>query len=278
MGGKIVNHWDRHAQQWELVGPPLRPSTQDTDYFKKIIRDWSSDNGQENPSALLLGVTPELAQLDWPDKTRLFAADYSTQMIRSLWPLQNRQDRLAFCADWRKLPLPHNSAGIVIGDGCFTLLSYPAGYQDLARETRRALRDNGLLIVRFFIGTGDTASPEQIHEQLLAGKIGNFHIFKFRLAIALQDNATEGVCVGDVWENWNAQGYDVDRLAAKLNWQPETLRTIDAYRGMSARYTYPTMNELESALSPWFYRVKSHNHGYEFGENCPTLVLQPCGD
>lgn len=156
------------------------------------------------------------------------------------------------------------------------MLSYPDGYQDLAREIRRVLQDDGLLIVRFFVRTDDTASPEQVHEQLLTGTIGNFHIFKFRLAIALQKTTTEGICVGDVWDNWNAQGYDIDRLAEKLNWQPETIRTIDACRGMNARYTYPTLDELESALSPWFDRVARYNHDYEFGENCPTFVMRPC--
>jgi hypothetical protein len=129
--------------------------------------------------------------------------------------------------------------------------------------------------MRFFISTGDKAGPEQVHAQLLAGRIGNFHTFKFRLAIALQNSAAEGVCVGDVWENWDAQGYDIDRLAAQLGWRPETLRTIDAYRGMDARYTYPTMEELEAAFSPWLDRVAQYNHDYEFGENCPTLVLRP---
>jgi SAM-dependent methyltransferase len=278
MGGKVINHWDKHARQWELVGPPLRPSLQDTDCFAGIVREWSAGKGREPLAALLLGVTPEIARLDWPDHTRLFAADYSAQMIRSLWPLQDRQNRLAFCADWRTLPLADHAAGIVIGDGCFTLLPYPDGYQGLAREIRRVLQDDGLLIVRFFIRTADTASPAQVHEQLLAGEIGNFHIFKFRLAIALQTSAADGVCVGDVWENWNAQGYDIDKLAARLDWRPETMRTIDAYRGMHARYTYPDMDELESAFAPWFDRVAQYNHGYEFGENCPTLVLRPCGD
>jgi len=275
--GKTQNHWEKHAQQWELVGPPLRPSTLDTDCFTDIIEEWSASNSQDSLAALLLGVTPEIAHMDWPLNARLFAADYSAEMIRSLWAMQDRQDRLAFCSDWRTLPLPDDSVGIVVGDGCFTLLSYPEGYQGLAREARRVLRGDGLLIVRFFVSTDDPASPAQVHEQLLTGVIGNFHIFKFRLAIALQQSAAEGVCVGDVWDNWNAQGYDVEELAARLNWQPETIRTIDAYRGMPARYTYPTVSEVEAALSPWFDPVAQYNHDYEFGENCPTLVMRPCG-
>ena len=269
------NHWERHARQWELVGPPLRPSASDTDCFAGIVGQWSADRGQDSRAALLLGVTPEIAHMGWPDNTRLFAADCSAQMIRAVWTMQEQPNRLALCSDWCTLPLPDQSVGIVIGDGGFTLLSYPDGYQDLAREIRRVLRDDGLFIVRFFVSVGDMASPEQIHEQLLAGSIGNFHIFKFRLAIALQQSAADGVCVGDVWENWNAQGYDVEELAARLNWQPETIRTIDVYRGMKACYSYPTVGEVEAALSPWFERVVQYNHDYEFGENCPTLVMRP---
>ena len=276
MTEQVQNHWEKHAQQWELVGPPLRPSAADTDCFTDIVGHWSADRGQDARSALLLGVTPEIAQMSWPDNTRLIAADYSSQMIRAVWKMQGQPGRLAFSSDWRSLPLQDHEAGIVIGDGCFTLLSYPDGYQALARELRRVLRDDGLLVIRFFVSAAEVTTAEDVHAQLLAGEIGNFHIFKFRLAIALQQSATDGVCVGDVWESWNAQGHDIDALAAQLNWQPEVMRTIDAYRGMPARYTYPTVVEVETALSPWFERVVQYNHDYEFGENCPTLVMRPC--
>ena len=131
------------------------------------------------------------------------------------------------------------------------------------------------MIIRFFISTGEENTPGQVHEHMLAGEIGNFHIFKFRLAIALQSSAREGVSVGDVWENWNQQGYVIDELAAHLGWQPETIRTIDAYRGMTARYTYPSLTEALSVFSPWFEQVAVYRHDYEFGENCPTVVMRP---
>jgi hypothetical protein len=269
------NHWEKHAKQWELVGPPLRPSAQDTDCFSGTVKEYVEARNGEAPIALLLGVTPEVARMHWPEGTRLMAADFSSQMIRIVWTMQERQDRLAFSSDWRNLPLQNCSAGIVIGDGCFTLLSYPGGYRELAGEVRRVLQDDGLFIMRFFVSINDAATPETVHAQLLAGEIENFHIFKFRLAIALQQSAADGVRVGDVWNNWNAQGYDIEALAAKLGWQSEVIRTIDVYRGMPARYTYPTVDQVEAALSPWFERVARYNHDYAFGDNCPTLVMRP---
>jgi hypothetical protein len=277
MARRSVNHWEKHAQQWALVGPPLRPCLLDTDCFTNVVGEWYAGKVQKQVplTALLLGVTPEIAHMNWPDNTRLLAADYSAQMIRALWQMQDRRDRLAFSSDWLRLPLADHAAGIVIGDGCFTTLPWPGGYRELAREIHRVLLDDGLLIMRFFVSTDDTASPAQVHAQLLAGSFGNFHIFKFRLAMALQGDAAEGISVGDVWESWHAQGHDADELAAQLNWQPEILQTIDAYRGMAARYTFPTLDEVESVLSPWFERVEQYQHDYEFGENCPTLVLKP---
>ena len=277
MSVNLENHWEKHAKQWELVGQPLRPSPEDVDCFSAIVAQFSDEQSGQPLTALLLGVTPEIAHMHWPESSRLIAADYSSQMIRAVWTMQGQPGRLAISSDWRSLPLQDHEAGIVIGDGCFTLLPYPDGYQALAWELRRVLRDDGLLIIRFFVSAAEVTTAEDVHARLLAGEIGNFHIFKFRLAIALQQSAADGVCVGDVWESWNAQGHDIDALAAQLNWQPEVIRTIDAYRGMQARYTYPTVAEVETALSPWFEPLAQYNHDYEFGENCPTLVLQPCG-
>ena len=277
MSENLENHWEKHAKQWELVGQPLRPSPEDIDCFSAIVAQFSDEQSRQPLTVLLLGVTPEIAHMHWPENTRLIAADYSSQMIRAVWTMQDQPGRLAISSDWRSLPLQDHEAGIVIGDGCFTLLPYPEGYQALARELRRVLRDDGLLVMRFFVSAAEVTTAEDVHAQLLAGEIGNFHIFKFRLAIALQQSAADGVCVGDVWESWNAQGYDIEALAAQLNWQAGVMRTIDAYRGMPARYTYPTVAEVETALSPWFEPVAQYNHDYEFGENCPTLVLRPCG-
>ena len=76
--------WPRHAGQWQRVGPPLRPGPDDVRHIEACIAAWSSRQRRAAPRALLLGVTPELATLNWPDGTALLAVDRALPMIHAV--------------------------------------------------------------------------------------------------------------------------------------------------------------------------------------------------
>ena len=77
---------DKRADWYALVQPPLRPSPEEL----RLIRQAMDRHVLKRPTgpwrALLLGVTPGLATLDWPDSTKLLAADYSLATIEGVWP------------------------------------------------------------------------------------------------------------------------------------------------------------------------------------------------
>ena len=73
------DHWPRHARQWALVGPPLRPSPSDVAAVRAQLPRFGPA-----PRGLVLGVTPELIGAGWPATARLIAIERSAEVIAAL--------------------------------------------------------------------------------------------------------------------------------------------------------------------------------------------------
>ncbi|MDD5565258.1 MAG: hypothetical protein PHQ91_16200, partial [Thermoanaerobaculaceae bacterium] len=81
----VLTFWERTARDWKHFGPPLRPSGPDVARFEALARGEAERRGRAL-SALLCGVTPEIAGMAWPADTRLTAVEQSIEMIREVWP------------------------------------------------------------------------------------------------------------------------------------------------------------------------------------------------
>src|SRR3954469_13402114 len=81
-------HWNRHAEQWRRVGPPLRPTAEDVAYLRDRVAavHLQASGRPARPRALLLGVTPEYASAEWRPELDLLAVDRSQGMIDEVWP------------------------------------------------------------------------------------------------------------------------------------------------------------------------------------------------
>jgi SAM-dependent methyltransferase len=264
-------HWEQHAKQWRFVGLPLRPSREDVRIMEGLARRYGQ---APRMLALLFGVTPELAAMDWPDGTRLLAVDRSEGMIRHVWP----QSGMGIAShmirgDWNALPIRGGSLDMVIGDGFYTPLNYPQDYLRLGAELVRVLRPGGLYLIRAFIRPDVPETIRAIKADLFAARIGSFHAFKWRLAMALHGSLQEGVQLSEVWNQWHAMRCEADQAGVSLSWPAEEIATIDAYRGVAARYTFPTLAELRDVLQPHFIEKECHIPGYELGGRCPILLL-----
>ena len=77
-------HWSDTARLWEQLGPPLRPSREDTEFVQSAIDAWAV--GKRAPRALILGVTPELYKLRWPAGADVLAMDHTQAMIDCVLP------------------------------------------------------------------------------------------------------------------------------------------------------------------------------------------------
>ena len=204
------------------------------------MREWASQHGAAR--ALLLGVTPEIATMQWPTDAELEAVDRCPDMICDVWP-GFRQPGVgigtAIGSSCRFRP----ARDIVVGDGCFNLLRYPDQQNALFRSVERVLSDRGMFLTRAFVRPETRESPHEVLDALRGGSIGNFHIFKFRLLMALHGHTRFGIRTGDVWDFWAKHGPDPKVLAAGSGWPIEEIATIDSYRGQDTHYHFPTFAE-----------------------------------
>ncbi len=270
----MLDHWNQHARQWQWIASPLRPAPEDIAFAERTVKGWHSKNGVPALNALLLGVTPEIALMQWPTGTHLTAVDRSQPMIDSVWS-GDTATRNAHCAEWNDLPLQPASQHIVIGDGCFVLLAYPDVYRAVIGAVRCMIRSDGIFVLRFFVRPEVRESVDKIIDDLMSGCIGNFHVFKWRLAMALHGTLEQGVRLADIWDAWHSAVPDPESLAGQLGWPYEAMHTIDNYRGVATRYTFPTLAEARTVMAAVFIEADCFLPQYELGDCCPTFVFRP---
>jgi SAM-dependent methyltransferase len=268
-------HWNSVAAHWKHWGPPLRPSPEDTAVMREAVLAWCHRSGRAAPRVLLLGVTPEIATMSWPTGTRLLAVDRSAEMIEIVWPGDVPGQREAMLGEWLAMPFANGQFDVVIGDGCFIHMAYPTGWRSLGKLLRRVLKDDGLLVLRFFVQGPVAESVEEVYADLRRGAIGSFHVFKWRLAVALQKSTDTGVCLHDIWENWEASRINPPELARQTGWIRESIETIRLYREKRVNHSFPTLDEAIATLQPSFRPDAIHRPGYELGIRCPIVVLRP---
>lgn len=272
-----ADHWARHAAQWAHVGQPLRPGAEDVAAFADLIKQSAAALNLAAPRGLVLGVTPELVGMAWPSATRLIAVDRCPGMIGALLPPLASNPMSGIWGNWMNLPFADDSLDLIAGDGCLTVLESTSDHRRLGLELARVLRPGGRLAMRLFVRPERAERTEQVFADLHAGRIGNFHIFKWRLAMSLVDASTGAVPVADIWQAWCESGIAADELAIDRGWPLAEVATIEAYREASARYTFPRLDEARLALATGFEELACRTPAYELGECCPTLLLAARG-
>jgi hypothetical protein len=261
------------ARQWSLLGPPLRPCAADIAVMERAVRAEGDRCAPRPLRGVLFGVTPEIAEMAWPPGSELLAADRSPEMLEAVWP-GDRPGRRAVCGDWIELLAAHAPFDVAIGDGNLTTLDFPDEWERLARSAYEALSEAGVVIVRCRILPEVTETPEGIFRDLSTRRIGSFHAFKLRLAMALQPAPGTGVRLHDVWQCWRDSGVNEARLQADTGWPLEVIRTMDLYRDKPLRLTFPTRLQTLATFQDGFRLESCVEGAYELGSCNPLLVFR----
>jgi hypothetical protein len=272
---RFRSYWDSLAQSYSLAGPPLLPSQEDLLTVERAVAEWSITHPRRRLEALMLGVTPGVARLRWPEGASLIAVDHAEAMTHAVWPRDLARGRSAVCADWRALPCRNRSCDIVTGDGSVNCVRYPEGCFALLSSISDLLREDGLFILRTYIQPECKETPDEVFAAIDGEPGLTFPQFKFRLLMSVQHSAEEGAVLDRVYEAWAQRARNASRLAARTGWDEGAIRTIEFYRDSETVHTFPTLPELECAVRPWFEQVSISYPTYYLGERCPTLLLKP---
>jgi SAM-dependent methyltransferase len=258
-----------------VLGPPLKPSSEDVQFVENEVENWSSSHPGKRVRALLLGVTAGIANMRWPEESSLIAVDNSFEMARTVWPGNIPSKRRAVCGDWLSLPQAHGSCDVVIGDGSMNCVRYPDGFRALAKSVCGVLRPDGVLLLRSFVRPERKDSLEQVFADLFRCRFPTVNHFKFQLLMAMQRSTEQGIVLDDVYREWVRRKINKDELIALTGWEKQSIRSIEIYEGQDVVHTFPTVSELRSVISEFFDEVSIATPGYLLGDRCPSFVLTP---
>ncbi len=259
-----LDHWQSYHEKWSRLRPPLRPDADVVEAFRTAV-------GAGIHTALLLGVTPELADIA-PD---LIAIDSSQPMIDHIWP-GNTARRRARRGDWYALDFVDGSFDAALGDGVLTFPHYPDRTRVLLREIRRVLRPGGRFVCRLFAAPEDAEPLERLRDDAFRGAIGNFHALKWHVAMALVRASGEpNIAVERIRDTVMHLFPDRDALARSTGWARADIDTIDVYDGSAEVYAFPTRAQYLAISRDEFATVHFIEAGrYPLAERCPLLVLE----
>jgi hypothetical protein len=268
------SYWNRIVSDWSLVAPPLRPCAEDTAVMERIVRDRHRDSAHCPLRAGVLGVTPEIVGMNWPEQTRITAFDKEPAVIGSLWPKAGIPHAAAICCNWLSLPIADAALDVVAGDGPLTQLSFPDECRSVARELARVVAPGGILVLRLFVPPPECESVDDVFEALWNGRIANFNAFRWRLLMSLQESPETGVCVGAAWEVWHSRVPSPELLAETLAWPITAVRMIDRYRWATAVYTFSPLDSICTLLEPEFSLTGVVVPSYQDGVRYPTACFR----
>jgi SAM-dependent methyltransferase len=258
----LPDHRDFH-RRWVTLRPPLRPHPKAAAAIKALLPDHDVD-----APVLLLGVTPELAELP----SHVVAVDWSANMIALAWP-GDTDRRKAMLGDWRKLPLGEASVAAAIGDGCLTMLRYPDEQPLLLEQLRLVVRPGGRAILRCFTTPETGETLDEVREAVLSGSV-SFHEFKlrFNMAVALEIEHAN-VRSEQLFDHFQALFPDRAALTRAAGWDPAAVAEVDAYQGSPYIHCYPSRRQLTELMPDWARPRFEETDGYPLAERCPLLVV-----
>lgn len=264
------SYWDQLALRWR-VPEPLAPGRADIDWFERQ----AARHAAGAPRAALLGVTAGIAAMRWPAGTRLVAADWSTNMLKLVWPGKvATAAAFAICADWRELPFANGAVDLVAGDGCYTAMGALDRAAALNAEMRRVLRPRGAVLMRCFCRPARGLEVDGLFAQLHAGRFRNLDLFRWLLAMALQRDAATGIAVRRIGEEWARRVPEARALQAGMGWTDDALTNMERMAGSTMTYNFASLDELLRAAAPAFELLERDTPDYAWGEFFPRIVLR----
>ena len=264
--------WQASAIYKAKKRPPWFPSAEDGRFMLEAAAPALANAGA-NAKILVLGVTPEIVQLDWRGAGELIAADSSDSMVDALWQPNPLLHSRVIRNDWSTLPLPDQSIAVITGDGSLNAISAFEGYDGVLRELARVLRPDGALIIRFFMKRRPAVNPEAVVEAAMQGAFPSTASFRMAFLMALAGDDAD-IAFSDALTMFERLVPDRETLARATGWPRSDIDLVDTDRGSPIRLTFPAEHELRQKTDPWFELTALRYGTYTQASSCPTLVFR----
>jgi len=269
------DHWKKTHLNLMPGRPPWRPSREDGTFMHEMA-ERALGRSRKDARVLVLGVTPEIIQLDWPNTTHIVAIDSSPGMIASTWRPHPTARSSVVCARWQETPLMDAAFDAVVGDGSLNALPDLNQYRKVFEQASRVLRPGGLLVLRCFLRPDSIILPAQVVSSAVSGAFPTTSAFRLRFAFSLT-GSDGSVGLAHLRESFNALVPDRDGLAHATGWPREDIDKVDIDKDSQVRLTFPTQSELTSLSEPIF-EIERLEHGtYTQSEYCPTVLFRRPG-
>jgi hypothetical protein len=268
--------WASIARGYASFRSPLVPCREDIAALERAVALHAHADGGESRRAIMLGVTPGIALMDWPSGTRILAAEQSQAVIDALWPGDIPGVREAVCASWFSLPVGRNSVHVVVGDGSLSTCRFPGEVRDLVLSICNLLADHGLLAFRSYLRPQVQETVDAVFDDLFGPGL-TVDRFKMRLFLAMQRSAQEGVAVVEAARILDKYNLSPRTMQEWFGWSSAAVEPFKGWKTSPAVYSFPTLDELRQVLGECFDELKVEYPSYELGHCCPTLVMRSTG-
>lgn len=238
--------WDAQFEVFKTMTPPLRPHESEVAIMQRLLEGQAAKVGRRRFDALLLGLTPEYVGLQWPAESRVAVVDRSRHVVEAWWPGDVPGRREIILADWLDMPFGQAEFDLILGDGVFNFMPYPAGFQQFAAVLSQFLRPGGRLAVRVFVQPETAEQPADLLEEYRRSERIDYFGFRFRLAQSIQERPEEGLFLNkETLDNYLiGRGIDLQELYEKSGHTPPGLPPLPNQTADSFRVSYPTEKQF----------------------------------
>lgn len=254
------------AEVYSNQTPPLLPSAEDLAAHVAAL-----DLGDTPLHVLMLGVTPALFRLPWPEGTIVRAVDRSLPMIEHVWP---GPVGTADVGDWTRLPFEDARFDRIVSDGGLAFFG-PPSIEDARDELARVLRPGGLFVARLYVWDR-SQRIDRIVDEVERGAIATANEMRIRSWSALQVSLGEGLVLGEAFDAIVARVGSPERLIELTDLEPEQFVPFLASAGSALRYTmWPSDALIEAWTGSGHFELQSLTvPAHRLGALCPVLAFR----